>query len=320
MRRRLAVATALLLVAGCGGEPSSRDDTFEATGYALAGSATAADVARDGEYLRTIGIDGVVLDGPDGITAVGAETTALREAAQEAGRDAVLLVSNYSDVIGDFDEDLANQMLTDPEARASVVAALVDAAADFDGVQIDLESLATRDSEGLVDFTRELRDALPDDDSVSMAFTASTDVGGYRERGYDLEALDPHLDRLVLMAYDQHGPWSDPGPIADLAWVRSELDYVASVIDPEKIDLGVATYGYQWGTEPDTLTVAEAREAAGDAARWDASAGEWTADLSGGRTLWWSDARSLAVREKIARAAGLHGVAIWQIGASGPLH
>jgi spore germination protein len=320
-RRRTAIALTLAVVLLVGGSASAATAARApvATGYALAGAATTSDVTRDGRYLRTIAISGVALDGPDGVSAIRPQVHELRRAAHRHGRKAVLLVSNYSNALRDFDEPLAHRMLTSPAHRASVVRALTRAARGFDGIEVDLESLEARDLDGLVAFTRELRAALPRK-TLSMAFMASGDRAGYRARGYDLPALADHLDRMVLMAYDQHGPtWSGPGPIGSLSWVKRELRYFTSVLPNRKVDLGVGAYGYQWGGGPTHLTVAQARQRAGSKARWSARHGEWTARLPGGRTIWWSDRRSLKAREKIARSHGVHGVAVWEIGSSGRL-
>jgi spore germination protein len=318
--RRSALVLVAVVALGAGTTTSSTADRprVNATGYAMAGSAEPSDITRDGGYLRTIGIDGVTLDGPAAVTSVGADAQRLRRSAQRHGRKAVLLASNYTDALGDFDEPLAHRMLTSSRHRASVVRDLVRAARGFDGVQIDLESLKARDGEGLLAFTRELRAALPAR-SLSMAVMASTDDRGYRARGYDLVALADSLDRVVLMAYDQHGPWSSAGPIGSLPWVRRQLAYVAQVLPRSKVDLGVAAYGYQWGGGADQVSVPQARKKAGSRARWSARHGEWTARLANGRRLWWSDRRSLVARERLAQAAGVHGVAIWQIGSSGRL-
>nr|MCW2729014.1 hydrolase [Aeromicrobium sp.] len=320
MRRRLTVALALvLLVAGGVASPAAGTSGLDVTGYAQEGDATPSDITRDGRYVRTVAISGVTLAGPDRITSVSRDARQLRRAAHRHGRKAVLLVSNYSDAIGDFDERTAHRMLTSPPARASVVRSLVRASRGFDGVEIDLESLEPRDRDGLVAFTRELRAALPAT-SLSMAFMASGNSRGYRARGYDLPALAPSLDRMVLMGYDQHGPsWSGPGPIGSLRWVRRELRYFTQVLPNRKVDLGIGAYGYQWGGSPHTLSVAQARQRAGDKARWSARHGEWSATLSNGRRIWWSDQRSVRAREKIARRYGVHGVAVWQIGSSGRL-
>jgi spore germination protein len=320
MRRRTVLALVVSVALTAGGTNASAADRprLEATGYAMAGSAKPSDITRDGSYLRTIGIDGVTLDGPSRVTRVSSDAHRLRRAAQKHGREAILLVSNYTDTLGDFDEPLAHRMLSSPTRRAAVVSALARAARTFDGVQIDLESLTARDTEGLVAFTRDMRAALTGK-SLSMAFMASTSARGYRASGYDLAALEPSLDRLVLMAYDQHGPWSRSGPIGSLPWVRKTLSSFTRTVPDHKIDLGVAAYGYQWGGGDDTLSVPQARKKAGARARWSAKHGEWTAKLPGGRRIWWSDRRSLAARDTLAQRAGVHGVAIWEIGSSSRL-
>ncbi len=328
--RAPAVLLALaVLVTGCAGAGRAAeapvrqvaDSPLAVTGYALGGSATPASVTRDGDLLDTIGIDGVsLLSGSGRISPVSAEARSLLRAATAAGRGSVLLLSNFSNRIGDFDEPLAHRMLASAAHRRAAVAALVHRAAGFGGVQIDLESLRARDTRGLVWFTRAVRRALPRDRTVSMAFMASTDARGYAARGYDLRRLAQALDVAVLMSYDQHGPgWSHSGPIGAMPWVRSELAYFLTRVPRSKVDLGAAAYGYRWGGGSPELTVPQARRLAGTRARWVESAGEWHADLAGGRKIWWDDARSVELRRQLAADERLHGLAIWEIGGSGSL-
>ena len=293
--------------------------TPEIMGYALEGSATPASITRDGSLLDTIGIDGVVLRGRGRISALSSDAARLRRAAAAAGRPPVLLLSNYSNRIGDFDEPLAHRMLANRRFRKAAAAALVRRAAGFAGVQIDLESLERRDTRGLVRFTRAVRRALPRSKTVSMAFMASSNARGYAARGYNLGALSRVLDVAVLMAYDQHGPWSGQGPIGALPWVRAELRYFVTRVPRSKVDLGAAAYGYQWGGGRAELTVTQARTLAGAGAHWSPTPGEWYATLPGGRVIWWDDARSVDLRRRLAATEGLHGLAIWQIGSSGAL-
>jgi spore germination protein len=288
-------------------------------GYALEGSATPAMITRDGDFLDTVGVDGVSLTARGGVTALSAQAAGLRRAANRAGRPPVLLFSNYNNAIGDFDEARAHRMLASPRKRAVVARALARRAVGFRGVQIDLESLKPRDGDGLVAFTRAVRRALPQGRTVSMAFMASRDARGYAARGYQLTALARLLDVAALMTYDQHGPWSAPGPIAALPWVKAELRYFLTRVPRRKVDLGAAAYGYQWGGGASELTVPQARHLAGSRATWNATYGEWHATLANGRRLWWDDDRSVDLRRRLAVDQHLHGLAIWQIGSSGPL-
>ena len=85
--------------------------------------------------------------------------------------------------------------------------------------------------------------------------------------------------------------------------------------------LGVAGYGYTWPGGR-TISPAKARKLValdGARARWRTGAGEWTARLSDGTRLWWSDARSVALRHELATELGLHGIALWRLGSADPL-
>ena len=152
-----------------------------------------------------------------------------------------------------------------------------------------------------------------------MAVMASTDPAVYRERGYDLGDLAEHVDRFVIMTYDQHGTWSGPGTIGSLPWAKKAVRVASEQGVPrDRIDLGVAGYGYSWPIVPGEgpLAASAAGLLAGDRAEWSDRDGEWSATLDDGRTLHWSDARSFEVRRELAKELGLHGVALWSLNLS----
>ena len=127
-------------------------------------------------------MDGVELTpDADGITAVPGRSRPVLRAAHRHGDTAELLVSNYSDSLGDFDPALAHRMLTSPAHRAHVAAALarVVRRQGWDGVQIDLESLRAHDRSGLTAFVGALRRALPQRAPISMAVMAETSRAAY---------------------------------------------------------------------------------------------------------------------------------------------
>jgi spore germination protein YaaH len=35
--------------------------------------------------------------------------------------------------------------------------------------------------------------------------------------------------------------------------------------------------------------------------------------------MWWSDGRSIALRQQLAIELGLHGIALWRLGSADPL-
>lgn len=328
MVRRGLPAVAVLLVwfllAGCSSDPSVASGRLAVEGYVEPGPGASTRVTAARSRATTIGIDGVtlsddgasLLDPPEG-------TAALARTAVRAGSVPELLVSNYSSATGDFSPAIGTALLSDAARRAAVADELARRARALGvrGVQIDLESLRARDRTGLVAFAAALSDAvharLGRSAQVSIAVMASTDAAGYRDTGYDLRRLAQHVDRVVLMTYDQHGPWSDAGTIGALPWARRVVRAAESEGVPRgRIDLGIAGYGYVWGGAHDGEQVDPARAAAlaGRRATWSAADGEWSARLPGGVRVHWSDARSYRVRTALAGELGLHGVALWSLG------
>ena len=194
----------------------------------------------------------------------------------------------------------------------------------WNGVSVDLESLAPRDRSGLVAFVDALRAELPPTAGVTVCVSSFPTLADYAPNGYDLGGLAAAADQLVLMAYDEHGPWENaPGPVGADSWVRAGLRAVIRVVPAGKIDLGVAGYGYAWRPHANvTLSDAGARrlvDRSGARARWVARVGEWTATLPDGSTVWWSDRRTLAARRRLAQRLGLHGLAVWSLALSDPI-
>jgi spore germination protein len=74
---------------------------------------------------------------------------------------------------------------------------------------------------------------------------------------WDISALTPHVDHVVIMAYDFHRSSSSvAGPVAPVFggkehWdsdIVTHLKEFTSLVPPEKIILGVPFYGYEWET------------------------------------------------------------------------
>lgn len=284
-------------------------------------------IGRDAAALGAVGVDGLNLTGrPGAVTGPTAAQRRQLRAAHAADLPAVLLVGNFSPRIDDFSEPLAFRTLRSPTATEALAAKLAaDVGAEgWDGISIDLESLRPRDSAGLVRLLADLRAALGQEASLTVCVSNSTTAAGYRANGYDLAGIAASVDQVVLMAYDQHGPWeAAPGPIGAEGWVKAGLRALLAEVPPSQVDLGVAGYGYAWEAHRRRQVSDDAARrlvAAADAhPRWDAAVGEWTAKLPEGGTIWWSDARTLARRERLAAALGLHGLAVWSLGLSDPI-
>lgn len=305
-------------------------DSLAITGYIEQGSSPGF-INRSAQSLTTVGVDGINLTtiGDDVSTPDNSMLSLLARAHAENLRGE-LLIGNFDDAIGDFSPRIAADLLLNPSniQRVALHLSSIVAAQGWDGVTVDLESLSSLDHTGLVNFVTELRHDLPTNCTLSIDVMASTSLSDYVAGGYDLAQLGQIVDRVVLMTYDQHGPWSQPGPIGALNWQTQALKVLLTQVSPAKVDLGVAGYGYTWPAGAAmhrgiSLSDAQARSWARKNATnaiWNGASGEWTAKLRNGTVLWWSDARSYRLRLLLAQRYHLHGVALWQLATSDPLN
>jgi spore germination protein len=318
----LAVPLGAAAPAGAG-----QPDGLEVVGWILESGSNRL-VGRNADGLDVLSVAGV------SITAAGDDVAAPSDGARRllaAGhrRDLTteLLVSNYSNRLGDFDPIAAHRLLADPDHVAAVAERLAGFVSDqgWDGVNVDVERVRRGDAAGLTAFVQALQDRMPAERTVSVDVSAATSLRAYRQRGYRLAGLADVADTIAVMTYDYSGPtWSGPGPIGPLSWQRRALEAMLLAVPAGQVHLGVAGYGYSWprhGTGR-SLTVRQARGmVARDGARahWRAGPGEWTARLSNGTVLWWSDRRSLRQRVALAREQGVRGVAVWRVGSADTL-
>ena len=294
------------------------------TGYQEEGdSPTLLD--NSASALGQVGVDGVnvTADGAS-VGAPSTDATSQLARAHALGLPAEFLFGNFSASLGDFDENAANLLLTNQGNIDTVVASLADAvtAQGWDGVTIDLESLQARDTEGLTGFVTALKQALPAGKTVSIDVTNGVSQADFAANGDDLASLGQVVDRLVVMAYDEHGTATGPGPVGELSWQQQGLDVILGQVPAAKVDLGVAGYGYSWapgaagGVQISDQGARDLVTAAGTTAQFDDASGEWTATLPDGTVLWWSDAQSLGLRRTLAANTGIHGLAVWDLALS----
>ncbi|MGY1844768.1 glycosyl hydrolase family 18 protein [Modestobacter sp. SYSU DS0875] len=244
-------------------------------------------------------------------------------------RDDVLVVptvQNHRD--GEWQGQLVADVLGDPQLSAAHRQALVDAAREhgFDGIDIDYEDLPAPAGPLLVEFLAALREELHAHGlQLSVAVPAQAADPAPGTSAFDYRQLGTVTDQVRVMAYDHAWHGSEPGPVAPLEWVRSVARYAAATIPPEKVMLGLGTYGYDWaggaGTALQATDAVALAERVGAEPWWDdhtATAGfDYRAD-GDEHTVWFEDARSLAVKQAVAVDAGLRGVAIWRLGGEDP--
>jgi spore germination protein YaaH len=209
----------------------------------------------------------------------------------------------------------------DPQRLARLAGAIARhaEAMRYRGLVLDFETLEPADLPALLRVTRAIGDSARAHRvrTIAMAIPA-TDTAAYPAR-----ALLGVVDALIVMLYDQHWAGSEPGPIADPAWVRSSLALRVAEAGPGRIVAALPAYGYRWrkGLPTQSVSFEEARRmASADRAplRRDANTRFLRSRAANGSEIWVSDAELLGTLVRQTMAAGVRRFAIWRLGQEDP--
>lgn len=339
MRRPVQVVVALgvLVAAGCSADDGQRSaPALVVIGYVAPWDPRSRAALEDPP-------DGVVELSPvwyqptetGEVTVVSGDARAQMEAPAPAGdRDGdVRLVPSVSNFrAGRWDGQLVTAILDDPATRRTHIEALVAAAREpgVAGLDIDYESLDGEHRDAYSAFVRDLARALHDvDRTLSVTVHAKTAEPGDwpGAEAQDWRAIGDAADGVRVMAYDHSWAGSPAGPVAPSAWVEEVARFATSQMAPDKVVLGLPTYGYDWveaaGGDAVAWEDAVALVAShGAVRRWDdESESPWftyTGDDGRAHTVWYEDARSLAAKVDVARRHDVGGVFLWKLGGEDP--
>lgn len=157
---------------------------------------------------------------------------------------------------GEFDGELLHRILRDPKKQDQLIHDIVSILEQnrLQGINIDFEELKEESDEQLIQFQQKLAANLH-----AKHLIVTQDIMPSNE-DFNLKELGKYNDYLILMAYDEHYSTSVPGAVSSQKWIEKILDDAASKVDPSKIILGIAGYGYDWpeGEEAETVTYQQA--------------------------------------------------------------
>lgn len=171
--------------------------------------------------------------------------------------------TNTEIVVGQFDADQIAQFLLNPAAQQKLTNSLdaVLSGYPFSGVNIDIEYLGDVTPNLRADYVTFIRNLSAHLHQKFPQVKLSIDVmvtAASANQIWDLPALSPFVDHVVVMAYDYHQKSSIlSGPVAPLlstndGWstsITQHLKDFLTVVPKNKILLGVPFYGYEWQTE-----------------------------------------------------------------------
>lgn len=250
--------------------------------------------------------------------------------AQQQGLKVQGLVHNF-DANG-FDAHVARAVLSDPAVRARAVDNMLKVAQEkgLSGINIDIENVPPDQRHNYTALIRELSEKLkPHGLEITISIPAKTwdDTRSAWSGAFDYKALGQYADRVIPMAYDEHLPGFQAGPVASVGWVDKVAAFAASQMPAEKVLLGIPAYAYDWKkgtTEGRGLSVPQAMNLAlqyGAQIQWDETAMvPYFTYVNNGqeRVVYFENAHSLAPKLDIVKKYNLAGIGIWRLGLEDP--
>lgn len=220
-------------------------------------------------------------------------------------------------------------VLADPSLRAIAIASLESYLKKYNlnGVNIDFELVPASDRDNLTAFMRELSTKLkPKGYIVSIdvfpKHNEESDIAG----AYDYEQLAKYADKIMLMTYDYHGGWSEPGAVADFPSVERDLKYALQFIPKTKVYLGVAGYGYDWSSKGvesmEYGPIMNLVDRFGATVQWDEASKAPHFSYTGPdgvlHQVWYENSYSIQSKLDLVKKYDIAGIALWKLGEEDP--
>jgi cellulose synthase/poly-beta-1,6-N-acetylglucosamine synthase-like glycosyltransferase/peptidoglycan/xylan/chitin deacetylase (PgdA/CDA1 family)/spore germination protein YaaH len=234
------------------------------------------------------------------------------------------LINNFNQEKQDWDPEMLDKMLKNPDARAKTIQNLSDFVETnkFSGISIDFESVPDADQQLLVEFMKELYAKFR---PLGLEVTQNVPLD---DTAFNYGALSNYCDYLILMAYDQNSVGSDKaGPVADQGWFVSSMNARLQDVPSGKYVVAMGNYGYDWDgdtTNGQTYTFQEAMLSAKDSGSqvvFDQNSLNPTYDYTDGNILhhvWFLDAVTVFNEMAALKNTSVHGFALWRMGSEDP--
>ena len=268
--------------------------------------------------------------------------------AHKHGVKVFALVANLPDKekdMSDWDFKRIAKIITSEQNRRAHISDLIKLTHkfDFDGINIDYESLPAKYRQDFTKFIQELGNALHKNNKLlAVALHPKTSENNPKEdngsHAQDWDQLYAYVDQLHLMTYGEHTVGSDPGPIASLQWVEGVVRYAVKKRDipPNKLYLGIPLYAEGWqelGENDDTayrsldidLTFIDVQRLISKYQADEIWSNKYTSpniiyhpDSNTRRVIWYENNRSITAKLALGNKYGVCNAAFWRLGGEDP--
>lgn len=233
---------------------------------------------------------------------------------------------------GNFNNALITSVVQNTENRTRLIENLIITMREkgYQGLDIDFEYILASDRDAFSEFVRVCADAMHREGwqlSVALAPKTSANQKGTLYEGKDYAAIGAAADHVLLMTYEWGYTYGPPMAVAPLDQVRLVVEYAVTEIPPEKINLGIPNYGYDWAlpfvqgsSKARNIGNIEAVQIAidyGVPIQFDERAKSpfftYVAQEGIQHEVWFEDVRSLQAKFDLIKEFGLRGAGYWQI-------
>lgn len=232
---------------------------------------------------------------------------------------------------GRFSNELISAVINNEAATENLINNLLYIMGEkgYLGLDIDFEYIKAEDREAFVTFVTLVTNRMNSNGytvSVDLAPKTSAQQQGLLYAGKDYAALGAVANSVLVMTYEWGYTYGPPMAVAPINKVREVLNYAVTEIPPEKINMGIPNYGYDWPlpyergvTKAKTIGNVEAVQIAiqyGAQIFYDETAQtpyfNYT-DNGIEHEVWFEDARSLQAKMELVYEYNLRGISYWQI-------
>ena len=252
--------------------------------------------------------------------------------ALESGTQPILTLTPFGPD-GQFNNMLISSVVNNQEYIQRLIQNLLMLMGEkgYQGVDIDFEFILAEDRDAFTAFVGKVADSMRVNGyhtSVALAPKTSADQQGLLYEGKDYPAIGAVADHVLLMTYEWGYTYGPPMAIAPINQVRRVVSYAVTEIPPEKIDLGIPNYGYDWKlpfergvTKAVTLGNVEAVRLAverGAVIYFDGLAMSpffnYTDPADGSlHEVWFEDVRSIQAKFDLIKEYGIRGCGYWTV-------
>lgn len=250
--------------------------------------------------------------------------------AYDYGVAPIMVIANLIDS-GGFDSDALSTILNDENIQDELIGNIITTMKQkgYKGVDVDFEYIYNYDKVDFENFLRKLTKYLHNEGyfiSVALAPKTKADQTGILYEAHDYEVIGQIVDRIMLMTYEWGYIAGPPMAVAPIAEVEDVIKFAVSVVDSDKLIMGIPNYGYDWtlpykeGSKAKTLSNPNAIELArefGAEIKFDEQSQTpyfYYYDYYGDKHIvWFENASSIKAKLMLMEKYKLSGIFYWTV-------